>query len=140
KALNLVSETSRSRIIIVVPVGDDLPRRVLAAVIPLRANLRPTGEMDQPDSRIALRHQMLYVLSVRQDHQFAAAESLPLKTLYRLRQPRRAIPRQAEARHERCPAEPPPGLRERSLSSRKPVPEGPASSRRHCGATAARRR
>src|ERR1019366_5481436 len=138
KALNLVSEPSRSRIIIVVPVGDDLPRRVLAAVIPLRANLRPTGEMDQPDSRIALRNQMPYVLPVRQDHQFAAAESLPLKSLYRVREPRRAVPRQAEARHERRPAESPPGPRARSLSSRKSMLGGPASSRRHCGATAAR--
>src|SRR5579872_3495850 len=140
KAFDLVGESPRSRVIIVVPVGDDPAGSALASVVSLRADLGPAVKVDQPNSRIVLRDQLPYVLPVREDHQFAAPESLPLKTLDCLREPRRSVPRQAEARHERRPAEPPPGPLARSLSSRKPWPEDPASSQAHCGVTAARHR
>ena len=105
----LIANSSWCRIIVVVEMRDYVPRRLFAAMIPLRSNLKPVRQVDQSDSRIPRRNQVAYVQSVREDQQFAMRICLVLETLDRLRQPYQPIPRQAEAGYERRPAEPPPG-------------------------------
>ena len=66
KSFNLIGETPRSGMVVIIEMGNYLARSALASVVPLLSNLRSGGQMDQPDSWIVLRHQMPYVLAVRE--------------------------------------------------------------------------
>ena len=103
----LIGQTTRRRMIVIVPVRDDLARCLFAAEVALVADSGLPLEMDQPDSRV-VRNEVPYVRAVRQDEQLrVAAGLLPEETRNRLRQPLSPVSRQTQARDEKAAARSP---------------------------------
>jgi len=99
----LVDQPARRRMVVVIPVRDEVPCRSLAAEVALVANPRVPFEVDQPDT-VIVRNEIPDVRSVGQNEQFRVGRLLPEETRNRPGKPLSPVARQAQARDERVAA------------------------------------
>lgn len=96
----LLSETPRSRMVVIVPRRDDLTLGVFASEISFLSNVVTALDMNEPYP-IIVGQQIAHVFAVRDYQQFSIWIGLILEAPYRFRQPLAPAPRDAETRHER---------------------------------------
>jgi len=103
QARELVYQSARRRMVVVIPVRDEVAGRSFAAEVALVANPRVASEVDQPDA-VIVRNEIPDVRSVGQNEQFRVARLLPEETRNRPGKPLSPVARQAQARDERVAA------------------------------------
>ena len=99
----LVGKPARRRMVVVIPVRDELPCRTLTPEVALVANPWVPFEMNQPYAFV-VRNEIPDVRSVGQNEQFRVARLLPEETRNRPGKPLSPVARQAQARDERVAA------------------------------------
>jgi hypothetical protein len=99
----LVYQPARRRMVVVIPVRDEVPGRSLAAEVALVADTWVAFEMDQPDT-VIVRNEIPDVRSVGQNEQFRVGRLSLEETRNRLGKPLSPVARQAQARDERVAA------------------------------------
>jgi hypothetical protein len=110
EAAELVGQTFRIRMVVIVKMCDDLTGGALASEVALVSYVQWIFEMYEPYPRIIGGQQIANVFPVRQNQQFRVRVRLPLEARDGLRQPPAPVLRQTQARHKtnaaRLPLEP----------------------------------